>query len=127
MASWRDVVAVACRLPDARLGQAHEGSPAFYVGRHVFARLRWDEVDGREILQSWSGDLNTEAALAGRRDVFPVVSTFVFRVSTWAYLDRLDALETAELVVESYLIRGPVGRRGMDPAPYLPGPQGDRS
>jgi hypothetical protein len=121
MASWQDVVAVAERLPDVRLGQAHEGSPAFYVGRHPFARLRWDdEQDEREILQTWSGDLNTEAALARRRDVFPVVSTFTFRVSTWAYLDRLDATEAAELVLESYLIRGPVGRRGMDVAPYLP-------
>jgi hypothetical protein len=121
MASWQDVVAVAQRLPDAVLGQAHEGSPAFFVGRHQFARLRWDDEQGdRELLQSWSGDLNTEAALAGRRDVFPVVSTFTFRVSTWAYLDRLDVREVAELVIESYLIRGPVGRRGMDVAPYLP-------
>jgi hypothetical protein len=120
MASWQDVVAVAERLPDARLGQAHEGSPAFYVGRHQFARLRWDEEsDQRELLQSWSGTMDAEVALAGRRDVFPVVSTFTFRVSTWAYLDRLDPAETAELVIESYLIRGPVGRRGMDVSPFL--------
>ena len=120
MASWQDVVAVATRLPDARLGQAHEGSPAFYVGRHPFARLRWDdEQPEREILQTWSGDLSTEAALAGRRDVFPVVSTFTFRVTTWAYLDLLEPAETTELVIESYLIRGPVGRRSMDVGPYL--------
>lgn len=39
MSSWRCVSDLARRLPDAVLGEAHEGSPAFYIGRHQFARL----------------------------------------------------------------------------------------
>lgn len=118
MSTWRYVVQLSEQLPNTRLGEAHEGSPAYLVGRHPFARLRWDGE--REILQCWTGDMDTEAALANRRDVFPVVHTFTHRVSTWAYLDALDDREAAELVLDSYLIRGPVGRRGMDVSPYLP-------
>ena len=118
MSDWRFVAQLCERLPEAVLGAAHEGSPAYFVGRHPFARLRWDD-DRRELLQAWTGDLGLEAALATRREVFPVVARFTYRVSFWAYLDALDDRETAELVVESYLIRGPVGRRGLDISPYL--------
>ena len=119
MSTWRYVERLAQRLPDTTRGAAHEGSPAYFVGRHPFARLRRDEED-REILQTWSGDLDLGAALADRRETFPVVHVFTHRVSTWAYLDALDDRETAELVLDSYLIRGPVGRRGMDVSTYLP-------
>lgn len=118
MSTWQDVEQLAGRLPGTTRGEAHEGSPAWFVGRHAFARLRWD--DAREVLQSWSGDLDLGAALADRRATFPVVHTFTHRVSTWAYLDALDDREVAELVLDSYLIRGPVGRRGMDVSTYLP-------
>lgn len=119
MTTWVFVSALAERLPGAALGEAHEGSPAWYVGRHPFARhRRWD--DGRVLLQTWTGEMDTEAALAARRDVFPVVHTFTYRVSTWALLDGLDDRETAELVLESYRIRGPVGRRSADLSSYLP-------
>src|SRR5262245_2069106 len=119
MTSWREVTALCARLPGTSLGEAHEGSPAYYVGRHPFARLRWAE-DGREILQCWSTDLDTHAALASRRDVFPVVHTFTHRVSLGAYLGALGDGETSELVLDSYLARGPVSRRGLDVTPYLP-------
>jgi hypothetical protein len=119
MTSWRDVEALCARLPGASRGVAHEGSPAYFVGRHPFARLRWSE-DGREILQSWSADMDTDAALAHRRDVFPVVHTFTYRVSIWAYLDALTERETAEMVLDSYVTRGPVSRRGLDVTRYLP-------
>ncbi|MEV0788785.1 hypothetical protein [Kribbella sp. NPDC050459] len=69
MTTWQDVCALAERLPDARLSEAHEGSPAWFAGRHQFARLRWDDA-GRELLQVWTGDMTTQAALAERRDVF---------------------------------------------------------
>ncbi|WP_350275956.1 hypothetical protein [Kribbella sp. HUAS MG21] len=120
MTSWREVCELAGRLPDARLGEAHEGSPAWYAGRHQFARLRWDD-DGRELLQVWTGDMDAGAALAGRPDVFPVVNSFQYRVTAWCYLDRIDLRETAELLLDSYGIRGgPTRRRAVDPDEFLP-------
>ncbi len=120
MTAWADVCALAERLPRAVLGEAHEGSPAWYVGRHVFARLRWDD-DGHELLQVWTGDMDTEKALANRREEFPVISTFRFRVTMWCRLDRLGQRETAELVLDSYGIRGGPGRRKeVREGDYLP-------
>jgi hypothetical protein len=120
MAAWSDVDALAARLPGASLGQAHEGSPAWYAGRHPFARLRWDD-DGRELLQVWTAEMDTARALAGRRDVFPVVQAFSFRVTMWCRLDLLDQRELAELLLDSYGARGGVRRRqAVDPASFLP-------
>jgi hypothetical protein len=47
-------------------------------------------------VSSWA-DVET---LAARREVFPVVSVFTYRVSSWAYLDRLDLREMSELVLD---------------------------
>lgn len=119
MSSWRDVCELAERLPGARLGEAHEGSPAWYAGRHQFARLRWE--DDRELLQVWTGDMDTGSALEERRDVFPVVHTFEYRVTMWCYLDQIDLRETAELLLDSFGIRGgPKRRAAVDPAEFLP-------
>lgn len=112
MATWSDVDELAGRLPGAVLGIAHEGSPAWHARRHTFARLRWDD-DGRELVQVWTGEMDTEAALAGRRDTFVRIDTFRFRVTVWARLDRLDRRELAELLLESYDIRGGRRRRGQ--------------
>ncbi|HEY3560136.1 MAG TPA: hypothetical protein VGL05_21855 [Kribbella sp.] len=121
MATWRDVCALSERLPDARLGEAHEGSPAWYAGRHQFARLRWDD-EGRELLQVWTGDMDLGPALAARRDVFPLVHTFQYRVTCWGYLDRLDLREVAELLLDSYGIRGgPKRRKAVDLQQFLSG------
>lgn len=110
MATWKDVDDLVHGLPDARASTAHEGSPSWSAGSHQFARLRWDD-DGRELLQTWSGDLSLGDALRGRVDVFPVVHTFGHRVSTWAVLERLSRREVAELLLDSYAIRGG-SRRG---------------
>ena len=107
MPTWSDVTDLALRLPDARLGTAHEGSPAWYAGRHSFARYREDQ--GREIVQLWSGDMDLEAQLARRRDTFVRIDTFEYRVTVWARLDQLARRELAELLLDSYRIRG--GRR----------------
>ena len=56
--------------------------------------------------------MDTEQALAGRRDTFVRIDTFRFRVTMWARLDRLDRRELAELLLESYDIRGGRRRRG---------------
>ena len=108
MATWADVDELAGRLPGAELGVAHEGSPAWFAGRHTFARLRRDD-DGCGLVQVWTGEMDTEPALADRRDTFVRIDTFRFRVTLWARLDHLDRRELAELLVESYDIRG--GRR----------------
>jgi hypothetical protein len=125
--TWRDVEELTARMPDAMLGQAHEGSPAYYAGRHTFARLRLDEQH-REIVQLWSDDMGLADALAGRRTTFPVIHTFRFRVSAWAYLDQLGRHELAELLLDSYRIRG--GRRRaerVDQDAYFDQPQPDDS
>ena len=107
MASWRDVERIAAGLPGARPGLAHEGSPTYDVGRHPFARLRRD--DGREILQFWSLDLDSEPALADRSDVFFRVDTFRVKASVWAWLDRLDEQELREILEDSWRARRGVG------------------
>ncbi len=109
--TWADVDELAGRLPGAEAGVAHEGSPAWHAGRHTFARLRWDD-DGRELVQVWTGEMDTEPALADRRDTFVRIDTFRYRVTMWARLDRLDRRELAELLLESYDIRGGRRRRG---------------
>lgn len=109
MATWDDVERIAATLTGARPGHAHEGSPTFDVGRHPFARLRWDDA-GREILQFWSLDLDTADALADRRDTFFAVHTFRVKVSIWAWLDRLGEDELTEVLTDSWL-----ARRGVRP------------
>jgi hypothetical protein len=107
---WKDVDDLVAGLPDAVLGEAHEGSPAWYAGRHQFARLR--EVDGHEVVQLWSGDMDLGRQLAPRADTFVRIDTFDFRVSVWARLDRLGRRELAELLLDSYRIRGGMRRAG---------------
>jgi hypothetical protein len=111
MATWADVDELAGRLPGAELGIAHEGSAAWYAGRHTFARLRFDD-DGRELVQVWTGEMDTGQALADRSETFVRIDTFRHRVTMWARLDRLDRRELAELVLDSYDIRGGRRRRG---------------
>ena len=109
MATWRDVEHIGLSLDRAVPGVAHEGSPTIDVGRHPFARLRRGD-EGREILQFWTQDLGTEAALADRQDTFFVVHTFAVKVSVWAWLDRLDVGELTEILTDSWL-----ARRGVRP------------
>ncbi len=118
MATWADVERIALALDRAVPGVAHEGSPTIDVGRHPFARLRWDD-EGREILQFWSLDLATGSALADRRDTFFVVHNFAVKVSVWAWLDRLDVDELTEILTDSWL-----ARRGVRPRPDTGGAGG---
>lgn len=108
MATWDDVERICSGLAGARPGVAHEGSPTVDVGRHPFARLRWDDT-GRKILQYWSHDLGLGDALADRRDTIEV-HTFKVKVSVWAWLDRLDERELTEILTESWLARRGYGR-----------------
>ncbi len=56
--------------------------------------------------------MDLERQLAPRRGTFVRIDTFDFRVSVWALLDRLDPRELAELLLDSYGIRGGVRRAG---------------
>ena len=111
MPTWADVDELAGRLPGAERTVAHEGSPAWRAGRHTFARLRVDD-DSRELVQMWTGEMDTEPALDDRRVTFVRIDTFRFRVTLWARLDRLDRRELAELLLDSYDVRGGPRRRG---------------
>ncbi len=111
MPTWADVDELARRLPGAERAVAHEGSPAWRAGRHTFARLRCSD-DGDELVQVWTGEMDTEQALAGRRETFVRIDTFRFRVTLWARLDLLERQELAELVLDSYDVRGGPRRRG---------------
>ena len=104
MATRQDVERIAGGLAGARPGRAHEGSPTFDVGRHPFARLRWDDA-GREVLQFWTLDLDSGDALADRSDVFFAVHTFKVKASICAWLDRLEDDELTEILTDSWLAR----------------------
>ncbi|WP_374968007.1 hypothetical protein [Terrabacter sp. BE26] len=118
MATWTDVDELAGRLPGAEPGVAHDGAPIWRAGRHTFARLRRDD-DGGELVQVWTGEMDTEQALAGRRETFVRIDTFRFRVTMWARLHLLDRPELAELILDSYDIRGGPRRRGAVGLPDL--------
>jgi hypothetical protein len=104
VATWQDVEEIALALDRARPGTAHNGAPTIDVGRHPFARLRWDD-EGRELLQFWSFDLDSEAALADRSETFVRVDTFAVKASIWARLDLLDRTELGEVLAESWRAR----------------------
>ncbi|MBO0811772.1 MAG: hypothetical protein J2P23_06965 [Microlunatus sp.] len=104
MATWDDAAAIAGRLPGAVAGRAADDAPTYDIGRHPFARLRWAD-DGREILQFWTLDPDTEELLAERRDTFFRIDTFRVKASVWAWLDHLDLEELAEILAESHRAR----------------------
>ncbi|QGN33490.1 hypothetical protein [Microlunatus sp. Gsoil 973] len=104
MATWDDVAAIAATLPGAVEGRAPDDAPTYDVGRHPFTRLRWDER-GREILQFWTMEPDTEEILAGRRDVFFRIDRFRVKATVLAWLDRLDEQELAEILAESHRAR----------------------
>lgn len=99
MTSWTDVETVASRLAGA--APAPDGEPAYVVGRHPFVRLHVDET-GREIVQLWTFD---PPEMYADRSVFCRVDAFRVKASLWAYLDRLDGDELAELVTDSWRAR----------------------
>ena len=71
--------------------------------RRPFARLRRD--GDREVLQVWSLDLDSEAALGERRDVFCFIATYRVTATIWCWLDRLDEEELSELLTDSWRAR----------------------
>jgi hypothetical protein len=111
MASWNDVAKIASGLPGATPGFAHDGeSPTYDVGRHPFARLRWEDgfAQGRESLQFWVADEGAARAIEqSEPDAVVVVHVFTKKAAVWVWLDRIDANEVQELVTESWATRAP--------------------
>ena len=59
-------------------------------------------------------------ALAGAGGAYLRIDVFRYRVSLWAYLDQLDLREAAELVLDSYAVRGGTRRpAAVDEAHYF--------
>lgn len=106
--AWYDVHDLVAELPKAMVVQGAD-SPVCRIGRAEFARLRWDQVD-RQLLQTWSADLELAQVLAAEPDTFPVVQVYASRLMVLSYLDRLHRHEVAELLLDSYRLRA--GRRG---------------
>ena len=67
----------------------------------------WSDDEGRELLQFWSFDLDSdsEAALADRSETFVRVDTFAVKASIWARLDLLDRTELGEVLTDSWRAR----------------------
>ena len=103
--TWREAERIALTLPEAELGEAHEGSAAVFVRGRQFARLRWD--GDRELLQVWLADA---ALVAPYVDEDPETYRAIPGYSKLVVLGVLDRLEDAtvrELLVESWAARAP--------------------
>ena len=106
MASWADLGKAVEDLPEVHPSRAHEGSPAFDVGRRQFLRLRVDD-DGRSILQFWVRDQGIQEGLVqSSPHVFWVHHRFAVP-AVMAWLDALDAGTLREVAVESWSARAP--------------------
>ncbi|MFI5690251.1 hypothetical protein ACIA58_00305 [Kribbella sp. NPDC051586] len=103
MSTWADVGRIALALPAALAGRAHEGSPAYDVAGHQFARLRRDD-DNREILQFWTTD-DREALAGSNPEAYWLAKAFPSAV--FAHLDALAADELREIVTDSWRARAP--------------------
>lgn len=106
MVHWSDVERVGLSLPEASLGEAHEGSPAVKVRNTQFARLRIGDGRG-EVLQFWVADPDLVLDYRARDPViFSGLPGYSKKV-VLALLDRLDDQLLHELLIESWLCRAP--------------------
>ena len=105
MTTWRDAERIALTLPEAELGEAHEGSAAVFVRTRQFARLRWD--GDRELLQVWVPDAALVAPYVEEDpETYRSIPGYSKLVLLGA-LDRLDGATVRELLVESWAARAP--------------------
>ena len=105
MTSWRSAEQTALTLPEAQLGEAHEGSPAVFVRAKQFARLRWDA--DRELLQIWLPEAGLVAPYVEEDpETYRAIAGYSKLVLLCA-LDRLDDVTVRELLVESWAARAP--------------------
>jgi hypothetical protein len=103
VSTWEDVGRIALGLPGTVVSHAHEGSPAYDVSGRQFARLRWEDVTGREILQFWTED--REALVHDKPGAYWITKAFPAAVFGW--LDSIDADELREIITDSWRVRAP--------------------
>ena len=105
MTTWREAERIALTLPEAELGEAHEGSAAVFVRSRQFARLRWD--GDRELLQVWLADAALVSPyVAEDPETYRAIPGYSELVVLGA-LDRLEDTTVRELLVESWAARAP--------------------
>jgi hypothetical protein len=114
MSSWAEVEAVALRLPETAKGEAHEGSPAVYVGSKQFARLRWDAA-GAEVLQFWVADEDLVAAYVQSDAAVYHGAAGYSRKVVMARLSAVGPDVLRELLVESWMCRSTATLRKQHP------------
>jgi hypothetical protein len=103
--TWREAERIALTLPDAELGEAHEGSAAVLVRGRQFARLRWD--GDRELLQVWLADPELVAPCVDEDpETYRAIPGYS-KLVLLGLLDRLDSAPVRELLVESWAARAP--------------------
>jgi hypothetical protein len=105
VATWRDAERIALTLPEAQLGEAHEGSAAVVVRTRQFARLRWEGE--RELLQVWVPDAALVAPYVEEDpETYRAIPGYS-KLVLLGVLDRLDDATVRELLVESWSARAP--------------------
>jgi hypothetical protein len=100
---WDHVVALAqAELPEVDVSTSY-GTPALKVRKKLFARLREDS----EHLVLFVDFMEREALVQSSPEVFSVTPHYVDWPMVLIRLDRVDADELAELVIESWRRRAP--------------------
>jgi hypothetical protein len=114
MATWTDAERIGLGLPETTRGDAHEGSPALFVRRQQFARLRWSDA-GDEILQFWVPDADlVQAFVHDDPETYGGAPGYSKKV-VMASLPRLEGQTLRELLVESWTCRAPLSLRKVHP------------
>jgi len=106
MATWALVTHIGLSMPEAELGEAHEGSPALIVRGRQFGRLRRTD-GGKELLQVWVADPELVHTYVDEDpETFSGAPGYSKKV-VMARLDRLDERLVRELLIESWRCRAP--------------------
>jgi len=102
MADFEAVKALAADLPEVEEGTSY-GTPALKVRDKMFARLREDG----ETLVVWTDFLEREALIQGDPDTFFITPHYEDYPLVLIALERVDAVELRELLIESWRQRAP--------------------
>jgi len=102
MPDWETAKALGLELPDTVEGTSY-GTPALKVRDKMFARLREDG----ETLVVWTDFLEREALTQGDPETFFITPHYEDYPLVLIALERVDAEELRELLIESWRQRAP--------------------
>ena len=102
MPDWETAKALGLELPDTVEGTSY-GTPALKVRDKMFARLREDG----ETLVVWTDFLEREALTQGDPENFFITPHYEDYPLVLIALERVDAEELRELLIESWRQRAP--------------------